>query len=246
MRKLLIVAMAVIMAFSFVACGGGGGGTDTGTGGGGTEKAKTPADSYSKYVEVKGAAFERLTDKIGQHDELAMTAGMAILPITMIDLALLPLTIVGMEGGEATLEMLGMKNIDVKQDGDVYTITYTDPEGKTLTQTCEFDAKTDSMRSVISDGDKESLTFEYVNTGKGYASQYVVLSEESGNYSLMKSFFNDTGFVGFGTKEDVKGEPDSIFKNTKLTSDFVENEETFMTLDGDVMTVFMDGETQTF
>ena len=253
MKKFLVIALALIMAFSFTACGGGGN-ADTNTDAPAdnekpadtqTEPAGSPSDAYSKYIEAKGAAYDRLTAKIEQHDELALTAGMAMLPIVMVDLALLPLTILGVEGGEAALEMFGMQGINIDKDGDIYTITYQDEEGNTTTQTCEFDAKTDSMRSVASDGSKDTLVFEYVNTGDGYASQYTVYSEENGEYSLITSYFNDTDFVGFGI-QTVKGEPDSIFKNTGLGADFIKNDESYFMLEGDEMTIFMDGETNTY
>jgi len=243
-KKILTITLAVIMAFSFVACGG----NNAGDGGGTTapsKNASTPAEAYEKYIDAKSKAFERLTSKIEEHEDLAFTAGLAILPITLVDLSLLPLTIVGMEGGEAALEMMGMGDINVDRSGDVYTITYTDPEGNTITQTCEYDAKADSMRSVISDGGKDSLIFEYVYTGDGYASQYTVYSEDSGEYSHMKSYFNDTDFIGFGT-QTVSGAPDSIFKKSGLTSDFVKSDESYFILEGDVMTIFMDGETKTY
>ena len=252
MKKILIIALALVMVFSLTACGGNNAGDDAAAppdkeapADNQTEPAGSPSEAYSKYIDVKSAAYERLSTKIGEHDELALTAGLALLPVVVVDMSLLPLTIIGVEGGEAALEMFGMQGVSVDKDGDVYTVTYEDEEGNKITQTCEFDAKTDSMRSVVSDGSKDSIVFEYVNTGDGYASQYTLYNEEDGQYTLITSFFNETDFVGFGM-QTVKGEPDSIFGDTGLGPDFIKNDEAYYMLEGDEMTIFMDGETKTY
>jgi len=254
MKKILIIILALILMLSFVACGGGGKSTggDSGAPAGNSDepsapagKASAPADSYQNYIDQKSKAYERLTSKIEENSELALTAGLALLPVVMVDLALLPLTIVGVDGGEAALAVLGMEGVKVAQDGNTYTITYKDTEGKSITQTCEYDAKSDSIKSVIKDGDKQTMFFEYVYIGGGYASQYYMLNEEEGNYTLITSYFNDSDFVGFGIAT-AKKEPASIYKNGKLSSDFIVNDESYFMLEGDVMTIFTEGEKKTY
>jgi len=54
--------------------------------------------------------------------------GAALLPVKMVDMSLLPLTVVGEEDGEDTLGMFGLEDAKTVQEGATYTITYKDDQ----------------------------------------------------------------------------------------------------------------------
>ncbi len=208
-----------------------------------TGTAGTPSDSFSKYLDMKGDAYDRISEKIKNNDKLSLSVGLAMLPITMVDLTLIPLTVIGLDKSSSTaaLEMLGMSGVNVTQNGSVYTVTYKEKDGASVTQTCEYDPGTDSVRSSIKDSKgKQIMFFEYVRIGKGYVSQYYMLDEEKGDYSLITSFFDDSTIVAFGVAS-AKTQPASIFKNTGLTKDFVINKEAYFILENGKLSVLEKG-----
>ena len=263
MKKIICLALASVLVFSLSACSGNGGGSTHSSGGASTSQAdgagssgasnnattaaSTPSEAYARYTEIKSIAYESISSKMSEHSDLALSASIALLPVALVDLTLIPLTIVGTEGGEAALAFLGMGNIEIAQDGNVYTITYTDSEDVTMTQTCEYDAATDSLKSVISDTSTslDSLVFEYTKSGDGYISQYAMYDEEDDYYMLIKMYCNADGDVTIGI-EAVSDKPDSIFKNTGLTADFAQNDSSYFMLEGGTLTVLSDGETKTY
>ena len=175
----------------------------------------TPSDSYSRYIDMKTKAYERISAKINEHEELVLSAGMSLVSVGLVDMALLPLTIISLgSGAGAALGMFGYENVNIEQNGSMYAITYTDKEGIAVKQTCEYDAGTDSMRSAISQGGTETIYFEHVRVGDGYASQYLMYDQDSGEYSLIKSYFNDTNIVGFGLGSATGKPPSDLVKNT--------------------------------
>lgn len=211
--------------------------------------AGTPSDptsSYAAYTSMKGAAYERLDKKMQANEDLYMTVGMSLFTVGVVDLALIPLTVVSAgEGSEAALEMLGMTGVDITQNGNDYTVTYTDPENGSVTMACKYDPATDSMQSTVSGSEgKEQMFFEYVRAGNGYASQYY-MDNGDGTFTKVTSFFNDKDIAAFGVAS-AEAKPDSILGNSSLTKDFVVNDEMYFILEGDSLTVLENGEPKTY
>jgi uncharacterized protein YceK len=124
----------------------------------------SPAESYAKFAELKGAAYERISEKLSASEDMEISmVSMAMLPVVMIDLSLLPLTVLTSDpsGSAAALGMMGMSGVDVKMNGQEYVITYSDGDGNQLTQTSEYDKATDSLKSTLSTSEGESIYFEY-------------------------------------------------------------------------------------
>ena len=274
MKKILCVALALVLIFSLSACGANSAkssnspdtknspnspsanqSANNNTNNSNSSNApssnatitNTPSEAYGKYTDMKGIAYNNISGKMSENVELVFSAVLTILPVAMVDLTLIPLTIIGVEGGEAALTFLGMGNINIEQSGDVHTITYTSSDGASMTQTCEYDAATDSLKSIISDiGESlDSLVFEYTRCGDGYVSQYAMYEEERGDYTLIKMYFNADGDVTIGI-ENISGKPDSIFKKTGFSSDFAHNKSSYFALEGGTLTVFSDGKTKTY
>jgi hypothetical protein len=171
---------------------------------------------------------------------------MTLFTVGIVDLALIPLTVVSAgEGSEAALEMFNLKDVNITQSGNDYTVTYTDPENGAITLTCKYDPAADSMVSTVSDSEgKEQMFFEYVRTGDNYASQYYI-NKGDDTFTLLTAFINDTDIAAFGiAPADAK--PASIIGNTSLTQDFVKNDELYFILNGDKLTAFQDGAEMAF
>lgn len=267
MKKIVLVSMAVVMVFALLGCA-----TVKPNGGDPQNSAENPAEvsnepsqvsnepvtevstpvgaptnpseSFGVYAEVKGAALQRVTDKIADNSDLSLSVGMGMLPVTMVDLSLLPLTVLSVEGAESALEMFGMTGVEVTHNGNDYSVSYSDSEGNKLVQTCKYDPATDSMQSSTSDGTNETIFFEYVRVGGGYASQYYIRNED-GTFMTITTFFNDTDTMAYGMTSSAT-KPASIIGNTSLTVDFVKNDEVYCILQGDALTVFENGETKTY
>jgi len=245
MKKISCLVLALALIFSLSACGGKGG--SSGNSKKNAAKSRAPSEAYEEYTKMKSTAYDSINEIISEHTELALSVGLALFPIVSVDLTLIPLTMIGSDGGELALAFLGMGNIKIDQNGDKYTIKYTDSKEVEMIQTCEFDAAADSMRSIISDaaGSLETMIFEYTKSGDGYVSQYCMYQEQSGEYMLIKMYFNADGDVAIGI-ETVSSEPDSIYKKTGLTSDFAKNDSFFVLLQAGKLTVTNNGETKTY
>lgn len=266
MRKIIIMVMALALVFSLVGCA-----TvkpQSGDNPAGESAAVSvepepnesaapevsapagaPGDlssSYNAYTKVKGEAYDRLSKKLEANEELYMSVGMSLFTVGMVDLALIPLTVVSLgEGSETTLEMVGITDVKITGSGNDYTVTYSDTENGTVTMTCKYDPATDSVQSTIKDGTgKEIMFFEYVKTGGGYASQYFMDNGEDG-LILVTSFVNEKDIAAFGIKT-ADAQPASIFGNTSLNKDFVVNDEAYFILEGDSLTLLENGEAKTY
>lgn len=205
----------------------------------------SPADAYARYMEVKNQAYDRLSKKLEENEELFLSAGMALLPIAMIDLSLIPLSIIGVEGGEAALGMLGVEDVTITQSGGGYALSYQDEQGRLIGFTCEYDAAADSLRSSSTRDGQEILAFEFTRIGESYASQYHAWDENAKDYSLITAFFDADNISAFGIST-VAQKQKSIFKGGGLSTDFVINEEGYFILEGDKLTAFTNGEVKTY
>ena len=209
-------------------------------------KPATISDSYKAYSDMKSAAYQSISEKIEQQDSLYLSVGMSLLAVVMVDLSFLPLTMIGMEGGMSALAILGMNDVDVEQKGDSYTIAYTNAEGEKITQTCEYDAPSDSVRSVITlEGTLyDSLILEYARSGEGYVCQYIT-QMENGDYDVLSMYFNGSGDVAIGMAT-TSAQPGSIYKKAGLDADFVLNDSSYFLLENGKLTVLIDGEIKTY
>ncbi len=203
----------------------------------------SPSESYAKFVELKGAAYERINDKLSNSEDMEISmVSMAMLPVVMVDLSLLPLTVLTSDpsGSAAALGMLGMSGVDVKMNGQDYVITYSNEDGEQLTQTSQYDKATDSLKSTLSTSEGESIYFEYTRVGDGYASQ-TFMKNDDGSYLLIKSYFDETNIAAFGI-ESADSKPASIIGNAAgLNKDFVKNDEMYTIFENDQLLVVQDG-----
>ncbi len=204
----------------------------------------TPADSYARYMDAKSKAYDAISAKLEEQPELSLDTAMPLLSVATVDLSMLGLTVMNAtpDASKIALEMLGNKNVDVKVDGNHYSVTYTSSEDEQFTQTAEYDAATDSVRSVLtSSKDGEMITMEYVKIGGGYASQYIT----AGDDASVLTCFADGQDIAFGIDSTTE-KPASIFKNTAVAEDFIKNDDLYIILKDGKMTVNSKGKETTF
>jgi len=188
------------------------------------------AIGVTKYMEVKGKAYEMLTpmtDSISQKDPLA---SMSLLSLLVTDITLLPLTFVGtllpigQNVWEGPLIMMDGKG-KVEQKGDIcifeMEVESKENPGEILTITGEYDAKKDSLQAIYHTNGKETIIFEFIASGDGYVSQFYSTDNE-GN-ALIKQAFNEKSLYA-GMISD-SGKPESIYKQAiNIGEDFVKND----------------------
>ena len=218
--------------------------SSSGSGSGGADKFANPSDGYSAYAEVKSSSYDRLSAKIDEHPELVFSVGFALMPVVFIDLSMIPLTMLGTDSASfAAMSILGMENFDITRSGDTHTLTYTDSDGSVMMIVCRYDEASDSMSCTFSENGTNTMYFEYVRVGSGYASQYSSY-EGDGSFSLIKMFCDDDR-VGIGM-DTVNVNPNSIYKDSSVGLDFVRTNESYFILDHDVLTIYSDGELETY
>ncbi len=157
----------------------------------------TVSEAYSAYVAAKGNVITKISDGLSSNPDTTMTA-LSFLGVAMIDLALLPVSFFGMgqESVEAGLAMMGATGAQYTEDGDAYTITYTDEEGKTYVYAGTYDAAADALVCTATADGAESIYSEYRKTSFGYAGQYYFLNDD-GTASLYQiAVKGENGTVG--------------------------------------------------
>jgi hypothetical protein len=263
MKRRISVALALLMAALMLASCVNAGGISNPAASGKTTVTKAPAganatsapavaggasnvsDSFNNYMKVKGDALTRITNLTEKNTDLAMFA-LTLLPFSMIDLTLLPLTVLSEDSTAvaAALGVFGMTGIKIEKSGNTATITYTDSTGKKAMQTSQFDAATESLKSSLTDDTgKETLYFEYVRIGTGYAAQYY--SVDSSGTQVYTAFFNNSDLSAFGVKTTSE-KPASIFGNAGVTVDIVKSADTYIIAQGDKVTTHDNGVDKTY
>jgi hypothetical protein len=205
------------------------------------EPATNPQTGFSNYSTVKGEAIDRIYTASEASDDLSMSVAMSMMSIAMVDLGMLSLSILGEDPQVAAsaLSMFGYTDVNVKESGNKYEVTYTDGEGSAMKQTCEYDAGKDQLTSTLYDGSGAvSMFFEYVNLGGAYAAQYYY--PDSGSYYVIKAYFDADNIAAFGSASSA-AEPDSIFGGNNFDEQFVINDESYMILKDGKLTVFDNG-----
>lgn len=203
----------------------------------------TPSGGYAKYMDAKTAAYDRIWDKI--YENIFLSGYLpALSPFSQADhriRTVYSLTGRDEEAIELMLSFFLFDDVECVITGDTYTIRYTTEEGNTYTDTCTYDAAADSLRVITTDGSgNEILFFEYVRTGEGkYAAQYHYKNEETGAFETLALFIGDDT-AAFGMKEGA-GRPSSIFGKTDSGIELVSDCDSRFILEGDEITIVVDG-----
>ncbi len=202
----------------------------------------TPSDSYAKYLEAKSAAMEKIYDKLDENPDETWGISLAFLPITMVDLSLIPLSVFTSTDSAVitgALEFFSFSNIDFNVSGNTYSLSYDDGSGSKTSLICEYDPDNGSISSSMKDGNgTEIMFFELIENDNGYISQYYYPDEYSGEYTLLKGFFNDD-VIAYGIKA-TNSKPASIIGSNQGVG-FIDDCDTKIIMEGDSLTVVEDG-----
>ncbi|NLO47466.1 MAG: hypothetical protein GX111_03965 [Clostridiales bacterium] len=204
--------------------------------------AGTPSESYAKYLEAKSVATEKIYDKLDENSDETWMLSLTLLPITMVDLALIPLSVFTSTDPAVitgALEFFAYTDIDFHVSGNTYTLTYDDGNGEKSSLVCDFYPDQNAASCTMQDGNgAEVMFFEFVESGSGYLSQYYYPDDSTGGYTMLKSYF-DNNIITYGIKA-VDTKPATIIGG-RQGADFVNDCDTVFIMEGDTLTVIEEG-----
>jgi hypothetical protein len=201
-------------------------------------------DALQHYIDVKQACYEAIAAKI-ENDPSQAASIIGLMGIATMDMSLLPVTyLAGLQAlQDATgwsgnlLLVKGTGKIEKKGNKFVFEATIEDTDNPFSIQG-EYDRQTDSMQYTMKQGDQDSIYFEFVRSGDGYASQYFMFpaSGDTPNDNLIKVFVIGTDiYVGY---KDLADKPQPIYGTTPaVRKDFITGCPTTYVMEDDKVTV---------
>ncbi len=170
---------------------------------GGAVSGGTASESYTAYMEAKNAVITKLTDGLSSNAD----AGMAVLSfmgVAMIDLAILPASFFGLgqESVQMGLAMLGGTDVKYTENGNAYSVTYTDEEGKKYVFSGTYDAAADALVCTGSTDGSDDIYSEYHKTSFGYVGQYYFLNDDGTTSVYMIAVDGENGTIGISSDMD--------------------------------------------
>ena len=161
------------------------------------------AESYTAYLEAKNAVLTKLTDGISNNPDTVMAA-LSFMGIAMVDLAALPASLFGLgqEAVSAGLSMVGATDVKYTENGNSYTITYSDNENNKYVYSGTYDPAADALTCTGTANGSESVFIEYRKTAFGYAGQYYMLNDEGDAAVYMIAVDGEDGTIGISTASE--------------------------------------------
>ena len=158
------------------------------------------AESYAAYLEAKNAVIIKITDGLSNNPDAGM-AVLSFLGVGMTDLALLPISFFGMgqETMEMGLSMMGATNIQYTENGNNYTVTYSDKENKEFAYSGTYNPAIDALTCTVTVNGAESTYIEYRKAAFGYIGQYYFLNEDGTTSIYMIAVDGEDGIIGIST-----------------------------------------------
>ncbi len=158
----------------------------------------TVAKSYAAYSEAKSALITRLTEGLSNNPDTGM-AVFSFFGVTMVDVATLPVSFFGsgQQAAEIGLSMVGATNVKYTENGNSYTISYSDDENNTYEFSGTYDPAADALTCTATANGKESIFMEYRKTAFGYAGQYYMLNDDGTTTTYVVATDGENGTVGF-------------------------------------------------
>ena len=191
----------------------------------------TASAFYSAYMEAKSDVLTPLMDGLGNNPDTMMSA-FSFLGITLSDLYLLPAMYFGL--GEpsvaAALAVMGAEDVTYSEQGNNYTVTYKDSEGKASILNGTYDAGK-SLVVVGSTNGTENVFAETYRTAFGYVGQFYFIADD-GTATLYQ--------VAISGKDGVFGVIEGVERPAPLTgsesADFPKSAKEWYALSGSTIT----------
>ena len=158
------------------------------------------ADSYTAYIEAKGVVIGKISEGLSSNPDTAFTA-LSMLGVTMVDLAIIPVSFFGLgqQSVEMGLSMFGATDVKYTENGNSYSVTYTDEEGVTYNFSGTYDAAADVLVCTATTDGKENIYSEYHKTSFGYVGQYYFLNEDGTTSIYLVAVDGENGTIGIST-----------------------------------------------
>jgi|AGTN01.3.fsa_nt_gi hypothetical protein len=158
------------------------------------------AGSYAAFVEAKTAVYSRLSDGLSSNPDTIM-ASLSMAGALVIDLYMFPVAFFGLgeEAAAAGLAYFNAEGVQYSENGNSYTITYTDSEGSVQALTGTFDIAADSLICTGSEDGVENFYSEYRKTPYGYVAQYYFIDDEDSAYLYLVTVNGEDGSFGMST-----------------------------------------------
>jgi predicted small lipoprotein YifL len=160
----------------------------------------TVADAYAAYIQAKGNVVTKISDGLSNNPDTALTA-LTFLGVAMVDAALIPASLFGLgqEAVEAGLAMLGATDVEYTENGNSYTVTYKDEDGKTYSFAGTYDTAADVLTCTASTDGQESVVSEYHKTPFGYIGQYYMVSDDGTASIYQIAVQGEDGTIGISS-----------------------------------------------
>lgn len=224
MKKIVSLAMAMLLVLSLAGCGNSGGkSADDKSAAPGTQqnsadnkdnkdgKSKPPAapteftaqQSYAAYMEAKSELTSALTDALADNPDYAMES-MALLGVVMVDMAIMPAAFLGLgqDAAASGLGMFGVTDVKYTENGNRYTVTYKSQDGEMYEFQARYDPAADALVcEVNSDGIKDSLYYEYRKEPFGYVGQFYSFEGDAITESYQISVHENGGVIGISESD---------------------------------------------
>lgn len=174
----------------------------------------TAGQSLGAYLEAKNRLVSILSDALTSNPGTELIS-MKFFDITMADISLLPASSFGFgqEVAAASLEVLGMKDVEYSESGSKYSVKYRNNEGNQCELQGEYDKTADALKCIsIIDG-KESLISENRKTSFGYISQIYTINEDGSSFVYQLAISGEDGAVGIS---NVSSAPPALTGNEAI------------------------------
>lgn len=168
----------------------------------GSKPTSNASESYTNFIQAKGALLESLTDALSENPDTQMYS-MSFLGVALLDLMMIPATSFGLgeEAAIMTLGFMGIDDVEYSEFGNTYYVKYTGNDDKVYEMEGEYDQAADALKCTIKTDGKESLISEHRKTSYGYVGQFFSYNNDGTTYLYQISVSNDgkDGMFGIST-----------------------------------------------
>jgi len=201
----------------------------------GSDKAGSPAnasESFAAYSEAKGELVTILTDALAKNPGTEMNS-MSLLAVALVDLAVIPASCFGLgeEAATMALGMMALKDVVYSENGNQYSVKYTNAEGEQYELQGVYDKAADALRCTSLFDGKESLIWEYRKTSFGYVGQFYVTNEDGTRYVYKLAVSGMDGALGIS---EASAAPPALTGSE--TIDFPKQSTEWYAIKGDAVT----------
>lgn len=164
---------------------------------GDTASARTVSEAYTAYTDMKAVVLTRLGEALAKNID-TVWASLSLLDVVSADLTLLPVSLFGSgeESVAAGMAFMGMTGIEYSENGNSYSIKYSEKEGGSHLFSGTYNAPAEALVCTGSKNGEETIYSEYCKTPFGYVAQYYIVNEEGTASLYQLSLSGEDGVVG--------------------------------------------------